>query len=77
MKELEDLASFVGWKKAASALGIPRATVYRWRKGRGQEVPRAPPPWTLSDEQKRLVEEALSGSLCGPGGSRDLRHPSG
>lgn len=59
MKELEDLASFVGWKKASSALGIPRATFLRWRKGRGQEVPRAPPPWTLSDEQKKLVEEAI------------------
>ncbi len=54
-----ELALIVGVAPACDALGVPRATLYRWRRPR-PEAPRRPtPPRALSRDERLIVLGAL------------------
>ena len=55
------LAPTTGTRAACSALGVPRATFYRWRRGPEQSAPasRPRPPLALSEIERRSVLDVL------------------
>ena len=61
MVATRNLARNVAVKAACGALGIPRASFYRWRRPRGESLkPRPAPPRTLSTEERCRVRDILN-----------------
>ena len=59
MSAVEQVAPASGIAPACHALGVARATVYRWRRGPALTYPRRPPRRRLSDEERSVVLEVL------------------
>ena len=61
MKAFEDLSPAVGTSAACTAIGVPRATVYRHRLPKTSAAPKPRPasPRALSDEERKRVLDVL------------------
>lgn len=64
MKAAEELGSKVGVAPACESLGVPRASLYRWRHGRGsrkvrEDAPRRPSHRALSEGERQAVLSVL------------------
>jgi transposase InsO family protein len=60
MVAITHLAPTVSVKAACAALGIPRASFYRFRQPRSEAVPRRSPPRTLTAQERQHILSALN-----------------